>query len=123
MALSKLCPSPNPYTRAIQCQKSLWLKKYKPEVLTPPDAAAQAVFDTGNEVGDLACGLFPGGVEVEFTREYDRMADATARLLKEGERDIYEAISAYDGNLVMVDVLYVVCSVSEKKLRHPGHAG
>ena len=46
--------------------KSLWLKKYTPEVLTPPDAAAQAVFVTGNEVGDLACGLFPGGVEVAW---------------------------------------------------------
>jgi len=95
------------YTRAIQCSKSLWLKKYKPEVLTPPDAAAQAVFDTGNEVGDLACGLFPGGVEVEFTREYDRMVEATARLLEEGVRDIYEATFIYDGILVMVDVLHV----------------
>ena len=72
------------YTRTIQYPKSLWLKKYKPEVLILPDAAAQAVFDTGSEVGELACGLFPGGVEVEFTREYDRMVEATARLLEEG---------------------------------------
>ncbi len=95
------------YTRAIQCPKSLWLKKYKPEVLTPPDTTAQAVFNTGSEVGDLACGLFPGGVEVEFTREYDRMAEATARLLEEGVRDIYEATFIYDGILVMVDILHV----------------
>ena len=95
------------YTRAIQCPKALWLKKYKPEVLIPPDAAAQAVFDTGSEVGDLACGLFPGGVEVEFTREYDRMAEATDRLLDEGVGDIYEATFIYDGILVMVDILHV----------------
>ncbi len=95
------------YTRAIQCSKSLWLKKYKPEVLTPPDAAAQAVFDKGNEVGDLACGLFSGGVEVEFTREYDRMVETTARLLEEGVRIIYEATFIYDGILVMVDILHV----------------
>jgi len=30
------------YTRGIQCAKSLWLKKYTPDVLTPPDASAQA---------------------------------------------------------------------------------
>jgi len=38
--------------------KALWLKKYKPSVLTPPDKKAQAIFETGNEVGDLACSLF-----------------------------------------------------------------
>jgi len=42
------------YTKAIQCPKALWLKKYKKEVLTPPDESAQAIFDTGNIVGDLA---------------------------------------------------------------------
>jgi len=95
------------YTRAIQCPKSLWLKKYKPEVLTLPDASAQAVFDTGHTVGELACELFPGGVEVEFSREYAKMAETTARLLEEGVRNIYEATFIYEGILVMVDVLHV----------------
>jgi len=61
------------YTRAIQCPKSLWLKKHNPEVLTPPDASAQAVFETGHAVGELACELFPDGVEVAFTREYTQI--------------------------------------------------
>jgi len=95
------------YTRAIQCPKSLWLKKHKPEVLTPPDASAQAVFDTGHAVGELACELFPGGVEVEYTKEYAQMAETTAKLLEEGVRNIYEATFVYDGILVMVDVLHV----------------
>jgi hypothetical protein len=47
------------YTKCIQCPKALWLKKYKPSVLTPPDESALAVFDTGNIVGDFACKLFP----------------------------------------------------------------
>ena len=47
------------YTRAIQCPKALWFKKYNPFVLTPPDATAKVVFETGNAVGELACGLFP----------------------------------------------------------------
>jgi len=95
------------YTRAIQCPKSLWLKKYKPEVLTPPDASAQAVFDTGRGVGELACELFPHGVEVEFNRDYAQMVKTTVRLLEEGVQNIYEATFVYDGILVMVDVLHV----------------
>ncbi len=51
--------------------KSLWLKKYTPEILTPPDAAVQAVFDTGSEVGNLACELFPCGERVAG-RPWDR---------------------------------------------------
>ena len=95
------------YTRAIQCPKSLWLKKHKPEVLTPPDASAQAVFDTGHAVGELACELFPDGVEVEFNKDYAQMAETTARLLEEGVQNIYEATFIYEGILVMVDVLHV----------------
>ncbi len=36
------------YTKAIQCPKALCLKKYKKEILTPPDESALAVFETGN---------------------------------------------------------------------------
>ena len=102
MALSKSL-----YTRAIQCPKSLWLKKYNSSVLTPPDATAKAVFETGNEVGELACGLFPHGKEGEFTRDYDEMMATTAQYIDEGVENIYEATFNYDGILVMVDVLRV----------------
>ena len=52
------------YTKAIQCPKALWLKKYKKEILTPPDATALARLETGNVVGDLACDLFLDGREI-----------------------------------------------------------
>jgi len=95
------------YTRAIQCPKSLWLKKYKPKVLTPPDASAKAVFETGNAVGELACQLFPHGKEVPFTRDYDKMIATTSKYLEDGVDNIYEATFDYNGILVMVDVLHV----------------
>lgn len=95
------------YTRAIQCPKSLWLKKYKPEVLSPPDESAKAVFETGNVVGDLACELFPNGEEVVYTKNYDEMIATTQRLIDEGVEYIYEATFNYGGILVMVDVLHV----------------
>lgn len=96
------------YTRGIQCPKSLWLKKYNSGVLTPPDEAAQAVFDTGNIVGDLACELFADGKEVPFSKDYDAMIVQTKEWLDEGVPNIYEATFNYDGILVMVDVLHVM---------------
>ncbi len=95
------------YTRGIQCPKSLWLKKYKPEVLTPPDESAQAVFETGNVVGELACQLFPDGKEVPFARDYAEMIATTKAWLEEGVQNIYEATFNYNGILVMVDILHV----------------
>ena len=53
--------SKSQFIRGLQCYKSLWLYKYKPELREEPDEAAQAIFDTGTEVGVLALQLFPGG--------------------------------------------------------------
>ena len=95
------------YTRGSQCPKSLWLKKYKPSVLTPPDASAKAVFETGNAVGELACQLFPYGKVAQFTRDYDEMIATTKKYIDEGVQNIYEATFNYNGTLVMVDILHV----------------
>ena len=95
------------YTKGIQCPKALWLKKYKPSVLTPPDEDAQAVFETGNIVGELACQLFSNGKEVTFTRNYDDMIATTQQCINEGISNIYEATFNHNGTLVMVDVLVV----------------
>jgi hypothetical protein len=95
------------YTRGIQCPKSLWLKKYKPDVLTAPNEAAQAIFETGNVVGDLACGLFTDGREVPFSTNFAEMIATTDQWLKEGLPSIFEATFNFDGILVMVDILHV----------------
>lgn len=94
------------YTRAIQCPKSLWLKKYKPEELSPPDASAKARFETGNIVGNLACELFPNGREIPFDAyDFKSMARLTQAYLDEGVENIYEATFIYEGIVVMVDIL------------------
>jgi hypothetical protein len=94
------------YTRGIQCPKSLWLKKYNSDVLTQPDAAALARFETGNVVGDLACDLFPGGREVEYdASDFAGMAATTKRWLDKGLEHVYEATFIYEGIVVMVDIL------------------
>ena len=96
------------YTRGLQCVKSLWLKKHSPSVLTPPDVAAQAIFDTGNAVGELACMLFPHGVTIPYEgTTFEDKIILTQDYINEGQRRIYEATFQYDGILVMVDILCI----------------
>ncbi len=96
------------YTKAIQCPKALWLKKYKKEILTSPDVTALARFETGNVVGDLACELFPGGREVVYNPDnFNGMVATTKEWMDEGLEYIYEATFLYEGILVLADVLKV----------------
>ena len=95
------------YTKGIQCQKALWLKKYNKEVLMPPDETAQARFEIGNEVGELACELFPNGREIAYTTNFDEMIKQTRKYIDDGIKYIYEATFSFNGILVMVDVLEV----------------
>ncbi|PHR58056.1 MAG: phosphomethylpyrimidine kinase, partial [Arcobacter sp.] len=96
------------YTKAIQCPKALWLKKYKKEILTPPDATALSRFETGSIVGDLACKLFPNGKEVIYNPDdFDGMIETTKEWMDEGLEHIYEAAFLYESILVLVDVLKI----------------
>ena len=96
------------YTRAIQCQKSLWLKKHNKDVLTPPNAAAQAIFQNGNEVGDLACKLFPNGVEIPYLNTtFQDKINLTQEYINQGTQNIYEATFEFDGILIMIDILNI----------------
>ena len=117
------------YVKGLKCQKALWLKKHKPNELTPPDDSAEAIFATGNEVGELACDLFPGGNRIEY--EGSSMAEKiqlTKKWIEAGVETIYEATFNYDDVLVMVDILrnlgdgkfeiYEVKSSSEAKDTH-----
>ena len=95
------------YIRGLQCEKSLWLKKKKPEVLQAPDDSAQAVFDTGTSVGELACELFSGGSRIEYTGDFGSQMAKTKELIERGTKVIYEATFCFDGILVMVDILRI----------------
>lgn len=106
--MNKLNLSKSLYTKAIQCPKALWLKKYKKEILTPPDTTALARFETGNVVGELACKLFPDGSEVIYNSDdFNGMVATTKEWMEEGVEYIYEATFLYEGILVLVDVLKV----------------
>ncbi|MFA6700859.1 MAG: DUF2779 domain-containing protein, partial [Thiomicrospira sp.] len=98
--------SKSQFIRGLQCHKSLWLLKHRPALRDQPDAAQQALFDTGHTVGDLACQLFPGGVEIQFdTQNFDGMMAQTRQLIDAGVEVIYEATFKENGIFAMADIL------------------
>lgn len=98
--------SKSQFIRGLQCHKSLWLLKNRPELCDKPDAAQQALFDTGHTVGSLACQLFPGGIEIEFdSKNFDGMMAQTRQLIDEGVEVIYEATFKENGIFAMADIL------------------
>jgi len=116
------------YTRGLQCHKSLYLHKYRPELRSEPTAALEALWKSGHEVGDYARHLFPGGVIVPFDGlTGEEQLAKTREEIERGTKVIYEATFAYDGVFVKADILvrsrgywnlYEVKSTTSVKERH-----
>ena len=68
------------YTLFCQCPKALWLRTNKPDEAVV-DGSTEARFEAGNEVGDLAMGLFGPFEEVTIKRA-DGSLDLTAMVEK-----------------------------------------
>ena len=97
------------YTQFCKCQKNLWLNAYKPEVAVV-DASTEARFESGNEVGDLAMGIFGPFVEVTTMKDdgsldLTAMAEKTTQEMNKGTENICEASFVYDNNYCAVDIL------------------
>ena len=95
--------SKSKYCSAVQCPKMLWLKKYRPEEFDD-SVMNEDILATGNEVGDLAMGLFGDFVEVPFGDLGD-MLRITKNLIDAGEKIIAEASFSYNGLFCSVDIL------------------
>jgi hypothetical protein len=99
--------SKSSFIRGIQCHKSLYLKKYYPELEDKVSDSKQAIFDKGTNVGILAQQLFPGGTNLSkyIPDEFDRVFAETSRLISTGHTVIYEAGFSHNCNICFVDIL------------------
>ncbi len=91
------------------CPKKAWIKRYHPEWVVISEAQ-QVRFDTGNEVGDLARGLFGPYVDVTAYKEDGSLNKAqmirnTAEEMARGTSVICEAAFSYEGLYCAVDLL------------------
>lgn len=99
--------SKSQFIRGLQCHKSLWLYRHRPDLRQQPGATQQAIFDSGSDVGLLAQQLFPGGVLVPFADlSYEEQLDQTRKAIADGVETIYEATFVYDDIFVKVDILH-----------------
>ncbi len=97
------------YTAFCQCPKNLWLGVYKRDVV-PLDPTLEARFAEGNEVGDLAMGLFGSYKEAhaknpDGSLDLGKMEEQTKQWMNEGVEVICEASFSIDGNYCAVDIL------------------
>ncbi len=97
---------------ALRCPKELYLyvqdkvreKGDKPK-LAKFDAQAQQAFNWGNEVGQLARDLFPGGKLIKHDKELHLAVRETQTLLEDSLAvPLFEATFQHDGLLVRADV-------------------
>ncbi|MHB1025133.1 MAG: DUF2779 domain-containing protein [Desulfobacteria bacterium] len=94
------------YTRGLQCNKSLYLHKHRPELRGEPTPELEALWKSGHEVGDFAHMLFPGGVIVPFdglTKE--EQLTKTREEIDRGTKAIYEATFSFDNVFVKADII------------------
>ena len=90
-----------------QCPLKLWNDTHRRDLATPPDESLQAIFEIGNQVGELAQLRWPGGVLVDGPYwEIDAAVARTEALMADpAVPAIYEAAIVHEGALTRVDVL------------------
>ena len=95
------------FMSGLQCHRKLYLACHQPKLATPPDAAKQALFDAGSEVGELARELHQGGVLVDepFDRHREAVERTRSLLTKHHVPAIYEAGFLEDDVRIRVDIL------------------
>lgn len=99
--------SKSSYITGKQCEKRLWFRKHRRDLIPPVPPAQQLIFDQGSEVGLLAQARYPGGEDVSPENYYDFSASIqrTIELIASGCLVIYEAAFMFDEVLVAVDIL------------------
>ena len=101
--MNKIHLSKSKYCKSIQCNKILWMDKYKSEVAIP--TSRDSVLKNGTEVGELTRNLFGDYTNIEFNKDLNIMVAETRKLLKNKPNIITEASFNYDNNFCSVDIL------------------
>jgi hypothetical protein len=100
--------SKSKYCIGLQCPKLLWVNFNDRERLPAVDAAVQARFDQGHEIGELANSLYPDGVDVVFRPgETQRMIEETVAAVA-ARKLVFEATFVDDGMYAQADILVPV---------------
>ena len=101
--MNKIFLSKSRYCQCVQCEKILWLNKYKPDSCEAE--TNDTVFERGRQVGELAKELFGDYEDVAYDENISFRLEKTAKLLEDKPNIITEASFIYDNNFCSVDIL------------------
>ena len=90
-----------------QCHLRLWYETHARDLASEPDDTLLAIFDTGHEVGELACKRYPDGHFVAHDHRHVRDALEETREVLESESAsaLFEPAFRHQEVLVRVDIL------------------
>ncbi|WP_407414350.1 DUF2779 domain-containing protein [Methanobrevibacter sp.] len=101
--MDKIFLSKSSYCKCVQCQKILWLDKYKPGLAA--DENNESALKKGREVGELAKKLFGEYEDIPIDENISVRIKKTQELLKNKPNIITEASFSFDNNFCSVDIL------------------
>ena len=102
---SRLSISKSKFIWGLQCPKLLWHAYNAKELIPETDAATQAIFDQGHDVGALAKQMFPDGIEVGAgVRDLDETIRLSQTALKL-RKPLFESAFSASGGYCRTDVL------------------
>ena len=95
------------YISGSQCYLRLWYETHRPDLGSEPDDVLQAVFDTGHEVGEMACRLYVSGHTITHDHRHIREALQETRSVigADSAPALFEAAFEHEGVLVRPDVI------------------
>ena len=99
--------SKSTFIKGMQCEKALYLSKHHRELKDPINPSLEAIFVQGNQVGELAQQLFPGGIDCtpESYFDFQKAVIRTKEEIEKGTKVIYEAAFQFNGVLAALDIL------------------
>lgn len=95
------------FLRGLQCYKSLYLDRRRPELRGEISYAQERLFESGKEVGRYAQRLFPGGIIISFEGiPISKQIVQTIDEIKKGTLTLYEPAFSYNNVFIKVDILH-----------------
>ena len=95
--------SKSSYCSAVQCEKILWLNKFKSHLL--PNEKDITIFKKGKQVGELAKGLFGNYIDIPVDEKLSIRVEKTEKSLQNKPNIIAEASFTHNNNFCSVDIL------------------
>jgi hypothetical protein len=93
------------FLQGLQCPKLIWSAYNAKHLFPEVDAALQAVFDQGHEVGAFAKRMFPNGIEIDTDpTDFEGAVQLTQKHLP-SKRPIFEATLSANGGYARADIL------------------